>query len=763
MELQQTQLPLNTPTINTLGNSDKNIIDKTPNPLASASQTTPISSAGNTSSAKATADNMESSNILNRYRAVTYNFTLAAFNVNNINNPKAFEDNDWKNYIVLSSKGKGQDYAINPGSGAASKLTTANTNLAAVSTDRSATVDSIKAAQQNVDYLNAVPGIIKGFNEKSPGKFDMYIDNVEFENLMTPTSTTNATLTSSIKFEVYEPYSINGFTEALHAAAIAAGYTTYSRASFILKMEFMGYPIEQDLPNPEPIKDATRYFVFGFTGFEVSLSETGTKYNCTGVPYNELPLGKSTTVAQPITANGLTVEEILSDLMEQLTKRSQKESEKIASNEPYDQFAIKFKVYDAKGQYTDAASLLAGQTAAAGLPRSAIADAFISEPGGKGNVNVNMVSPDAGNVAGYVQSKIVAPSGGNKVSLQYRDGTSLVDIITNTIRDSTYLRNKLKDIKNNIDDDGFFEYFLINTEIESLGYSLKFNRQMFKYIFVVNNHRIHYTRLPTYGNQVIDQKKLDTTCLRTYNYIYTGNNVDVLSFKLNFNTLFFEAIPTRMGSGDFVNRSRTQQVADNSVTPNQNLAVNGQAPGSVIVNSSNPTSPIRVEPDATRVTPNSGGAANNEYNDYFALARNMHEAVVNSKGSMLLGEIAILGDPFYLISKGVGSYVPQAAKPGITKTGESMPMYSQVNVRINFKNVYDIGDLASGGIILKPKDADFSGVYRVTQAISSFKNGLFTQRLSILRVPGQLVNQPNQAPTNPAAAVINQDSTYVGY
>jgi hypothetical protein len=61
-------------------------------------------------------------------------------------------------------------------------------------------------------------------------------------------------------------------------------------------------------------------------------------------------------------------------------------------------------------------------------------------------------------------------------------------------------------------------------------------------MYVVTPYKVHYTKIPTYGAEQIDDKKLRKLSLRQYNYIYTGDNVDIITFKLNFNTLFFEAI-----------------------------------------------------------------------------------------------------------------------------------------------------------------------------------------------------------------------------
>jgi hypothetical protein len=87
----------------------------------------------------------------------------------------------------------------------------------------------------------------------------MFIDGVEIGTLMAFSEQAGSTLPTQIKFEVVEPYSVNGFIEALHVAAIGAGYPSYLEASFVLKLEFWGYPDEGDFSEPKKIEKTERY------------------------------------------------------------------------------------------------------------------------------------------------------------------------------------------------------------------------------------------------------------------------------------------------------------------------------------------------------------------------------------------------------------------------------------------------------------------------------------------------------------------------
>jgi hypothetical protein len=112
-------------------------------------------------------------------------------------------------------------------------------------------------------------------------------------------------------------------------------------------------------------------------------------------------------------------------------------------------------------------------------------------------------------------------------------------------------RNILKDVKKSINKYGMVKYFMIKMEVANLDVIDETTKKPFQnFTYVVTPYEVHYTRIPTYGQEQIDSKNLTQLSLREYNYIYTGKNIDIINFKLNFNTLFFEAVPAAMGNND---------------------------------------------------------------------------------------------------------------------------------------------------------------------------------------------------------------------
>jgi hypothetical protein len=131
----------------------------------------------------------------------------------------------------------------------------------------------------------------------------------------------------------------------------------------------------------------------------------------------------------------------------------------------------------------------------------------------------------------------------------------------------------------------------------------------------------------------------------------------------------------------------------------------------------------------------------------------MHLALTNSV-SRLSGEIDIIGDPFYLVTGGIGNYNPvtSSVKPGITNDNEADRFYGQVLISLTFSNPVDINEKTGLLEFNKASSADASGVYMVTEVVSSFKEGAFRQKLTILRIPGQIPNGYNK-PTNPGDGI----------
>lgn len=670
-------------------------------------------------------------NVLNSYRSYTYNFTLAGLKKERVNDPESYRNSELE-LVILKSAGKGTQGISNLGTNKSQNQTAqvrAGNSSQGVTASKNAQLDSV------ADKL------LQDFNKESPGRFDMFIENVEIETIMGYKNGASTTLPTNVRFEVFEPYSVNGFIEALHTAAVAAGYATYASASFLLKMEFIGYPDDADITAPKIVSGAERYFVLRFTGLEVQITERGTRYQCTAVPYNEGGFGQPSELIAPVKMTGRTVKQILGNLMKAVQDQqedSQRKARKSTSVPGFDKYEIKFPTRDDDNAENSIGSADVNELGV---------DSIVYRMPDLGTTDKPTPSPqELEREPGSIRYNPDDPT------VQFHENKQIYECIEYLIRDSTYVRNILKNIgqpgQKSIDEYGMVKYFLIKMEVTNQDVINDLTKNPYRtFTYVVTEYKIHYTKIPQYAQAKIDISKIKNLSLREYNYIYTGKNIDVINFKLNFNTLFFEAIPRALGNND-------APAARDSIARKDEVGAQ-TTPVPVDVTARDSTSAQGVMPTASAVSvaPGHGSGSQRQDDPYFVMARNMHEAVVNSKASMLTGELEIIGDPLYIATGGIGNYRPKRGKEGLTETGEADHNYREIFITVNFRNPVDISSLSKGGrTYFESKKVPFSGIYRVLTVNSSFKDGQFKQMLSIARLPGQIVNN-DITPTDIASIV----------
>jgi len=725
------------------------------------------------------------SNVLNGYRSYTYKWTLAALKPGYDKKPELYRSSTL-DLVILESGGKGTRGIVSPDD-LATKIAEANKNYDRVATDQAATVDSVKAAEREksstLERLNSTEGLVAAFNAESPGRFDMFIDRVEIYSIFgIGESGQQVSQPNSIKFEIVEPYSVNGFMEALQVAGVAAGNASYLQSNYVLKLEFLGYPDNDltELRPPEVIPNSSRYFPFRFLNVEMEITESGAKYRCSGNPINEKAYGNPDVLKEPTSASGSKVGEVLKDLIgklnDQIKRNSQNSKTATTLNSNQDEYDIKFPVWDSKNGWDfEKENDIAKADIIKILKDPAVykfPDPAKQENKGKSNYNPRRSnSPRANSSAGGGRGTATDPrrtdapdpnsvmlhpgAGGSKPQIQFNEKALISHIIPAIIRDSEYLKDILKDIDKNVDQFGYIDYFLLRTEVvKKDDYDPIAKRNYEKYTFIVSPFKIHFTKIPGYQSHKVPESKLKVLSTREYNYLYTGKNVDVLGFKLNFNNLFFEAVPVNNGNTEQPNSK--QGIAREGSSVVRNTGAGGSK--EEISQRNVPTPQSATNPDSLNVV--SGTVTGNQRQDdpYSILAKNMHTAITNSKASMLSGDLEILGDPFFLVTGGMGNYNPKPSGGGPQSTldGEANQVYGEVLITINFRNPVDINSLEKGGLhLFDKKRVPFSGVYSVQNVTSTFQDGVFKQKINVLRAPGQVLDEFTN-PTNKTETLASQ-------
>jgi len=692
------------------------------------------------------------SNVLNSYRSYTYNFTLAALDADSANDPTNYRGKQLER-VVLTSKGKGNRGKI-------SSITLTDEQKKKIGLTAYGETD--EEYDSSVAQLTAQAGVglVEEFNTSSPGRFDMYIDELTIDSTISAGSANGLSLANGMTFTVVEPYSMNGFLEALQVAAVSAGYPNYNASSYVLLIEFVGYPDNQDLPNPQQLTKHARYFPIKFSTVDIEVNEKGTIYKCQLTTINDRAFGNPNKLKATVNMKGGTVYEILTDLMSQLNKQiAQSDDHSKSGNQTkHDTYKIAFPAWDKKdglvfNSAKDAEQPIAKAKIADNLKDSVLfsflnpgnnttQDAYGGKTKPKPTPAEQTDSPEKNKANPYTSHAQVNVS----------DQTNIHEIISSVIRDSEYTKNILKDPQSHIDKSGMIDYFMIRIDVKDLKEIDEHSKKPFQeFTYVVHPYKVHFSKIPGFEALPIDWKNLNPEVSRAYNYIYMGKNVDITNFKLEYNNLYYEAIAMMNGNtGQPARRNSASSNGDPQVVVNKDNTENKLA-------SQSPTPVLRTAPEQTLVivnnTPNAGQPQDSAY---YAMARTFHNAVIQNKVALTTAEIEIIGDPYYLSTSGIGNYDPKIdeKETNTTVDGEVLTNRGQVQIAITFNNPIDYNTLEQGGTMyFDAKKVPFGGIFMVSTLRSVFKDGHFKQTLSLIRQPGQYAEDGSVRPVALSSAI----------
>ena len=673
------------------------------------------------------------SNVLNYFRSYTYNFTLSCIPQDAFY--EAWDVNKLQTYstqfVVAKSAGKG---------------------LNAISTA------TVKEFQPLVD----------AFNQKSPGRFDFFFERLEVDTLFGFDIKSGYSKVNKINFSIVEPYSILGFNEALQTAAVAAGYVNFMTAAFLLTLDFKGYYADPDtsiIPDATQIEPATRYFPIAFSKVDMRVDDGGTVYDCRALPIDEFAFGEPNKLLKDTTIAGNTVDELFKSLENALNNMQQEQTNKVSGNgntQPCDQYKIIVPLYDE-------------ETLEFQLPNSL--DEEIKEDQTirgykvgevlKANSEWESTRVYDNNIYGIRGKETqVNP----KQAHGFSAGKNIHDIIASILRDSEWCTNLFtKPLAEQLNAYDQLPYF--NIGIKAVQQPGKWdairNKPVFVYFFYVLPYWMHYSQISGLPNDItIDSNKLRQLSRRTYSYVYTGKNTDVLKLNINYNALFMQSLPIDVGNTDIYKRGSPDQGITSPfndlkmTSPNSGLTYeqqrnfrkggDGLFPSPKTIDTKN----VLVQNQGPNVLPPTG-------DPYSLLVKNLHRTLLDNVGARRVS-MTILGDPYYLVQSGFGNSVSMykqtssKVKTAWQVIGGADYQTGDVYVYLRIGGALDY-DKETGIMKLNPV-AQFSGLYKILQVHSRFADGVFTQVLDTVMIDGQPDETGSDVIVIPTA-VFNSDGT----
>ena len=606
------------------------------------------------------------------------------------------------------------------------------------------------------------------------GSPEYYINNFVMQTIIGANEATGNSNAVKFSFDIIEPHSMGLLLQSMQNAAVKAEYLSYlDNAPFVLRMDIQGFnELGQNLSQIKP-----KYFVMKLSSTKFTVNEGGSVYKVEAIPYNHQGFSDviNTTYSEvKLVASGPgLVFDLLSGGEGSLVAYLNDNEKKLKADGKItltDEYVIQFPILSSDWQ--SSAGSQAEIKRATTDPGKEVKIAAVPADVIKKDPQLLDKNYIASASLGFNQSsggKAVFKRAGDqydeKTGVLIRDGMtidpktrafqfgqnqSLTAIINQIILSSEYATNALK--PNNLTPQGFIKWFKLDVQLELLDLDKLTGDYAKKITFRVVPYLVHQSIFANATSAPVGYAELMKDVVKDYQYIYTGQNVDILSFSIDINNLFYaganpkpEADAAKTATQD-QNTSETKN-ASTKTGKGQAKEVQGAQTGR-----------SRPKRDPRLLKGFKGGS------DYKTVeqnvAENFQEAFISgSSADMVTVTLEILGDPYWLIDSGMSNYFVGAASPTAQITDDGTMNYESGNVYIyiSFRTPADINqEKGLYDFSVSGKESAFGGIYRVVSCENTFNDGNWKQKLKCIRMPGPQGPEVNETITGEKASVVNK-------
>jgi len=625
--------------------------------------------------------------------------------------------------------------------------------------------------------------------ETSDLSLEYFIDDLEIEGIIAPTTKSRSTNATVLNFTVTEPYSMGLFLQTLMIAANKAGHKDYLKAPYALIIEFRGY---DDNGNPLNLDRTTRrVFPISINTVDFDVTAGGSRYAVQTNAWQEIAYSsvaqstRSDTILQ-----GASVQELLHTGTNSLTailNKAIREKDDEGNSINRDEYVIMFpnqlssslgisnqagtnlsdralmteeEFYSAwtgadtelfdfdpdlllqnrSEAYERYIEISASNNNISAAVRRAADNTETANPIGKGQIDSAMITggavPFGEEAYTYDQRTGIYRSDQVTISrdfrtFQFKQGTRIEDIIEEIVLISEYAQTAATQLQSVPAGGGMIPWFRIHAQTflvpdEEIRRRTGQNPKI--YVYAVVPYQVHSSTFQQASQPSVGIEQRKAAAAKRYDFIYTGQNDDIIDFEINFNNAFYTAMSSNM-NGAGTTRLATRDSVTVDTAPRFQPAAGNEGVGSV-----NSDRSVTEVANAT-ATGNSGGS--DADTPAIRVARMFHEAIVNNDTDMVTMELTIIGDPYYLADSGQGNYFsPPSGFTGYTSDGTMDYQSSEVEVLVTFKTPIDYN--TGNGLMIFPEIDNvpvnaFTGLYKVNIVRNSFAGGKFTQVLELIR------------------------------
>ena len=588
------------------------------------------------------------------------------------------------------------------------------------------------------------------------GKSDFFIDNLEINSLIGNEKGNNSNATK-MTFDIMEPFSMGLFMISIQQAAEDADHPNWHDAPFLLSIQFRGNTETGQIVN---IPKTARYIPFTFTKIESNVTAAGTVYHCSALPYNATTMNSNhSMIKNDISISGGTVQEMLQTGKRSLQAALNEKAKQAAKDDPSfvpDEYVILFPAVvesspsqagktetkssatkNPKEPVTEDALLKSIGVTRDNVTGLLIQDAAACNALGKAQINF---SPETRGDSPSNEEKNIVDDKGNIVrgknvvnykasDFRFGQNTDVFNAINQTLIQSQFPNQTLDPTK--ISKEGYKDWWRI--EVQQFIKPTKANMKKTGYrpkihVFRIVPYGVHISKVTSVNVEPYGIKQLAKTVVKDYQYIYTGKNVDILKWNIDYSASYYQ----KMGSDGFRTIDEKAKLKE-AAAKEKEAALKGLPDGADPSKKSGAI-PGQVSKGKTdSKTENMGGGA--PETSATRAARLFHDAVTEGTDTQKL-TLEIIGDPYYIAQSGTGVYVSKPDSHNLNADHTINYQSGEVDISVTFRSPSDLNQGTGLFNIKSTPILGYSGLYYVVKLANHFKNGTFTQTLECLKRSG---------------------------
>lgn len=624
-------------------------------------------------------------NALHKFTSYTTVFTLSAINPDELNNPQTLLTNAPHDIIARTGGiGNSTDFG---------ETLSVDQNI----TGSGSVAEQVFAKDRLIKKHGVSESKMKNSQKVLKQNRDIFFERVVIDAYPSPNPDRKLMNFTKIEMELTEPMGIS-FWEKCRAAAANNGYFFHPSAPFLLTLEFKGFDDNGNMVDSGVPK---RLYPIRMSESNLQMDAGGTRYTVSAQPWTEFGMVNTFLYVRGsgnISGTGRSMESYFGNLKKRLDEIG-KEEKQAGLRDFADEYKITID------------------------PKVGVQSAdFENQLETTGTIDLGSIK-----------------------AIDLRPGMSIVKVIEDLVkqmpdfRDIAAITKKYwKEVESAQTDTGdlpaypseWVPWFKIITTVTPD--TSRFDRRLKTHPNTVHYHvapyRIHILNFARAG--MGGKTTWGRYVKKEFNYIYTGENHDVLDFNIVYNAGYYKSVlrNSKLGEGTPKNLSIVEKVA--------RLA-------GLEENYPEPELPL-----SHAITVDQSSTPGNAEADDVAAVQEFYDYLTNPQGDMVNLEMQVMGDPAFLgqdhampmpLPTGP-SYVRVAGLKG-NEFDEQAGCFNFDNaeplVRVNFRFPNDINHDQGLYEFTTEATPQFSGLYRVNRVESVFQGGKFTQNLEMTRFNNQ--------------------------